>query len=195
MFKPHSLRAHLTNALPDLARDPEKLLVFIPSGGIQSTLTQSLAFEYQYIVRLLLLDFAGHPDAVFAPLLIWLRTHQPELLDNVGKRESAVRFEVEYLNTSAMDMVIDLPLSERVIAKPREGVPGGLNLVHLQEPPNTLLHTPAGRVPPPFDPLNPADPADPAIAGAAPVEHWSFWLRDQMLAQWDHDPRPLELQN
>ena len=74
MLKPASLREHLTAALPQLRRDPEKLVVFIAGGGLHSTLTQSLSFEYRYTLRLLLLDYAGHADAVMAPLLIWLRT-------------------------------------------------------------------------------------------------------------------------
>lgn len=190
MLKPASLREHLTAALPQLSRDPEKLVVFITGGGLHSTLTQSLSFEYRYTLRLLLLDYAGHADAVMAPLLIWLRTHQSDLLDNPEKRAKSLRFEAEHLSTTTMDLVIEIDLSERVLARPREGVPGGLNLVHVAEPPSVLLQGPSGRVPPPYDPLNPADPRDPAASGDGPREHWSFWLGDEMLAEWDHDPRP-----
>lgn len=195
MLKPASLRAHLTAALPDLQRDPENLAVFIHAGNVKSTLTASLSWEYGYTLRLLFLDYAGHVDAIIAPLLIWLRTHQPELLDNPTLREKAIRFDVEYLNSQALDLAIDLDLTERVICRPRDGVPGGLNLIHAMEPPSILLVTPVGRVPAPFDPLNPADPHDPAAAGDGAPEHWSLWMQDEMLSEWDHDPRVPALRN
>ena len=40
MLKPASLRDHLTNALPDLACDPEKLMMLVAEGSIQSTLNR-----------------------------------------------------------------------------------------------------------------------------------------------------------
>lgn len=163
MLKPASLREHLTAALPQLRRDPENLVVFITGGGLHSTLTQSLSFEYRYTLRLLLLDYAGHADAVMAPLLIWLRTHQPDLLDNPEKRAKSLRFEAEHLSTTTMDLVLEIDLTERVLARPREGTPGGLNLVHISETKGD---------------------------GGSTREHWSFWLQDEMLAEWDYDPRP-----
>ena len=42
MLKPAKLREHLTRALPELARDPEKLVMFVTAGSIQSTLTAAL---------------------------------------------------------------------------------------------------------------------------------------------------------
>lgn len=189
MLKPASIRAHLTAALPALQRAPENLTVFITSGRLKSTRTQSLSWEYSYTLRLLFLDYTGHVDAVMAPLLVWLRTHQSEVLDNPQLREKAIRFDVEYLNNEALDLAIDLDLTERVVCRPREGVPGGLNLHHVPEPPDVLLVSPGGRTPPSFDLLNPADPHDPAAAGGAAQERWSFWLKDEMLSQRDHDPR------
>lgn len=179
MLKPASLREHLCRALPDLARDPERLMVLIPKGSIQSTLTAALSYEYSYTLRLIVLDFAGHADAVMAPLLIWLRTHQSDLLDNPEKRAQAIRFEAEFLSTTTMDLVIELDLTERVLARPRPEQPGALNLVHVAEPAHISLHTPAGQLP----------QGDPGR------EHWSFWLKDQLLAEWDHDPRPTALRS
>ncbi|TWR01367.1 phage tail protein, partial [Xanthomonas vasicola] len=48
MIKPASLRAHLVAALPDLARDADRLLVFIDAGSLVSTYQPGLSFEYQY---------------------------------------------------------------------------------------------------------------------------------------------------
>ncbi len=62
-----------------------------------------------------------------------------------------------------MDLVLEIDLTERVLARPREGTPGGLNLVHISETKGD---------------------------GGSTREHWSFWLQDEMLAEWDYDPRP-----
>ena len=37
MYKPNSLRKHLTAANPDLKRDPDKLLVFADEGRLIAT--------------------------------------------------------------------------------------------------------------------------------------------------------------
>ncbi|MBS0501110.1 MAG: phage tail protein [Proteobacteria bacterium] len=177
MLKPASLREHLTAALPQLRRDPEKLVVFITGGGLHSTLTQSLSFEYRYTLRLLLLDYAGHADAVMAPLLIWLRTHQSDLLDNPEKRAKSVRFEAEHLSTTTMDLVIEIDLSEDVLARPREGgPPGALNLIHKDEPP-----------PQPWAPWAPWPSGQPDPRDK--LEHWEFWIHGDKVAEWDYDPR------
>lgn len=82
MLKPASLREHLHGRLPQLRRDPEKLVVFIaawwpaqhphPVAGPLNTATPCACC----------CSTAAHADAVMALLLIWLRTHQPDLLDN-----------------------------------------------------------------------------------------------------------------
>ncbi|MCF5922874.1 phage tail protein, partial [Xanthomonas perforans] len=54
MIKPASLRAHLVAALPDLARDADRLLVFIDAGSLVSTVQPGLSFEYQYTLNLIL---------------------------------------------------------------------------------------------------------------------------------------------
>lgn len=131
MIKPGSLRAHLTAALPELARDPERLLMFVTQGTVQATATKALSWQYSYTLRMVFLDWTQHADAVMAPLLAWLKVHQYELLANPDRK--GIRFEVEYLNTQAMDMVIDLDLAERVLARPRDGVPGALDLHHLDD--------------------------------------------------------------
>ena len=114
----------------------------------------------------------------------------PEVEAGLGVPREAMRLVGDPAAPRLVTVRTGRDLTERVLARPREGTPGGLNLVHAAEPPNVLLHTPAGRVPPPYDPLNPEDPHDPAASGAEPREHWSFWLDDEMLAEWDYDPRP-----
>ncbi|AVS66645.1 phage tail protein [Paracidovorax avenae] len=167
MLKPPSLRDHLVRALPDLARDPGKLVLTIGQGSISSRATGSLAFEYSYTLQVLFLDYAGHADAIIVPLLIWLYANQPDALDNVARQDRPFRFLADYLSPTTADIAIELDLTERVIVRPRtdEGAPdGALNVIHLPEPEH-----------PAFQPL---------------PEEWSLWFCDELLATWDHDPRP-----
>lgn len=165
MLKPPSLRQHLTTAVPELARDPEKLVVMAKAGRCVTTGTAALAFEYAYTLQLIVLDYAGHADAITVPVLAWLRVNQPELFDNPKLRERALRFDVEYLTDDTIDLAIEMDLTERVLARPREGGPdGALDLIHLPEPEHV---------------------------GWNRAEHWSLWLREELLAEWDFDPRPV----
>lgn len=154
MIKPPSLREHLTAALPELRRDPEKLQVFIDAGQIIATGVPGLSFEYQYSLNIVLLDYAGHPDAVMVPLLAWLAVHQPELLHNPEQRQR-IRFEADLLDGGRVDLSIEIPLTERVGVHPRPE--GGHTVVHYPEP-----------VP----------------EGFAAGEHWQLYLRDDLLAEW-----------
>ncbi|HDS1375929.1 TPA: phage tail protein, partial [Stenotrophomonas maltophilia] len=48
MKKPQLLRQHLVAAIPALTSDPDKLLIFVDSGGLAGTYRPGLAFEYRY---------------------------------------------------------------------------------------------------------------------------------------------------
>ena len=113
MIKPASLREHLVAALPDLARDPDRLLVFIDQGTLAATFAPGLSFEYRYTLNLILTDFAGHPDAVMVPLLSWIRRHQPDLLANRDRRDQ-IAFQADILGNDKVDLDIKLPLTESV---------------------------------------------------------------------------------
>lgn len=155
MIKPAGLREHLTAALPDLRRDPERLLVFIDEGSVVSTAAAGLSFEYRYTLNLILTDYAGHPDAVMVPLLVWLARHQPELLANPSLREQ-ISFKADVLANDKVDLDIKVPLTERVGVKPREG--GGYNVEHYPEP---LF--------------------EPALAAGA----WELFVAGELVAKWD----------
>lgn len=161
MYKPDSLRAHLSAALPELHRDPHRMLMFITGGTLKSTASGSLSWRYDYTLRVLITDWAGHTDAVAAPLLVWVQEHQWDLLSNNDK--DSIRFEAEYLNPSSMDLLIELDLSETVLVRERTSTPGALELTHKKEMPG---------------------PLDVTMR-----EHWSFWLKDELLAEWNYDPR------
>lgn len=136
MRKPPSLRAHLTAALPQYRQSPENLLMFVMGGHVATTGTQALGWQWEYTLRIVLCDFTGHPDAVIGPTLIWLRAHQPDLLNNPGKNGKAIQIQADYLNDSALDLVLDVQLSESVHARPILGGNGAFELVHRLEPPS-----------------------------------------------------------
>lgn len=163
MLKPPDLRQHLTSAVPDLGRDPEKLIVLAKGGKLVNTGTPSLSFEYRYTLNIIVLDFAGHADGIMVPLLEWARRNQPELFDNEQLRQNAIRFDVEYLTTSTVDLSIEIDLTERVLIRARaDGPEGALNVIHVGEPP---------------------------VPGAIDkAEHWSLWLQDELIAEWDINP-------
>lgn len=132
MNKPSALRAHLLAAVPELHKNPDRLLVFIDNGTIRSTASPGLSFEYSYTLNVILTDYAGHPDAVAIPLLAWLLVNQPELLTNLEKGKTAIAFEADVLDNSKVDLSLKLPLTERVIVKKQED--GTLQVSHPDEP-------------------------------------------------------------
>ncbi|WP_031421381.1 phage tail protein [Xanthomonas euvesicatoria] len=131
MIKSASLRAHLVAALPDLARDADRLLVFIDAGSLVSTFQPGLSFEYQYTLNLIVTDYAGHPDSVMLPLLEWVQVNQSELLSNTSRR-GEITFEADILANDAVDLSIKLPLTERVVVTAKDG--GGYDIIHAPEP-------------------------------------------------------------
>lgn len=130
MIKPGDLRQHLTTALAELQREPDKLRVFIDAGKIVSTGVPNLSFEYRYTLNVLVTDYAGHPDAVMVPLLEWISRNQSELLHNPDGQD--IRFEAELLDADRVDLSIELPLTERVGVHPR--IEGGYTVEHYPEP-------------------------------------------------------------
>jgi len=152
--KPNSLREHLLAVVPDLAHNPDRLLIFIDDGTLRCTSAASLSWEYVYTLQVILTDFAGHPDSVMLPLLGWISVHQNELLANLEKSAQGIGFEVDVLDASKVDLAISLPLTERVIVAKNDQ--GSTTLTHPQEP------QPAMAI---------LDPAWPA-AGADATREW-----------------------
>jgi hypothetical protein len=156
MIKPDSLRAALTAAIPQLARDPDTLMVFIDGGRLVGTYAPGLSFEYQYTLNVILTDYAGDPDAIMIPLLLWIRTQQLELLDNLDDRQDGITFEADILANDKIDLSLKLRLTERVIVT--DNGTGKLTATHAPEP------QPDGPYPP---------------------QHWQLYLRGDLVAEWD----------
>lgn len=131
MKKPIDLRAHLTQWVPDLAANPDKLKVFIEKGAVATKVGASLSYQYAYTLQIVIINFAEPADVLVVPLLAWLQTNQPDLLLDPVRREKALSFEVEIYNHEEIDIAISLDLTERVIVKP---VLGGYECEHVGEP-------------------------------------------------------------
>lgn len=156
MIKPESLRAHLTAALPDLARDPDRLLVFVDAGALAANLAPGLSFEYRYTLTLILTDFASDPNAVMVPLLAWISVNQPDILANYDRNRSAITFEAELLSNGAVDLQIKVPLTESIGVTPKDG--GGYEAI-----------------------ARPEDPPEQPF----PPGHWQLYVKGELVAEWD----------
>lgn len=167
MYKAQSLRKHLAATVPDFKRSPDKLAILVKNGKVIAAGESSMSFEYAATVQIMVLDYAGTPDAVMLPVLVWLRTHQPEYFENPTLRGQAFRFEVDINDGKTIDIAIELDLTERVIVTPKDPAsnpaPGAYAVQHLGEPPRTS-----------------------GLSGTD--ESWEFWLRDELLAAWNYTP-------
>lgn len=159
MRKPLELRQHLQAALPKLQQDPDNLKMFVDRGRILTSGTDKLAWMYAYTLQLHFLDFVDHPDTVIAPLLIWLRQHQFDVVDNKDKK--GIRFSTEYLDANTMDLMVEIDLTERVISQPHPSKPGAVQLEHCIDTPP--LHMPMR-------------------------ERWEIYIREEKVAEWDYLP-------
>ncbi|MCC7632581.1 phage tail protein [Stenotrophomonas rhizophila] len=137
MIKPGSLRDHLLAAVPGLLDSPDRLLVFVEDGKVQSSYEPGLSFQILYTLSLILTDYAGSPDSVMLPLLQWVTRHQPELLANPAHRDG-IAFDVDVLANDLVDVALKLPLSERVVVVAQAD--GTFLLNHVGEPPTEDYH-------------------------------------------------------
>ncbi len=140
MIKPDSLRDELCQRVSNLDANPDKLLVFIDNGHIRSTAATGMSFEYSYTLNVVLVDFTGDLDAVFIALLLWLRTHQPELTANLDTAKQAINFEADIIDNSTVDLSITVALTERVIVQKQSE--NTYRATHAAEP-QLVEHLPA----------------------------------------------------
>lgn len=132
MRKPDSLRAALTAALPEYARDPHNLAIFVDKGRLVSRATGALGYEWRYTLRLEFHDCTSGPDAIAVPLLLWLRQHQPERLLDFARDDSALGFAADIIDETTWDLVWTIELTEAVSVTAQAN--GGWQVVHLPEP-------------------------------------------------------------
>lgn len=132
MNKPKQIREVLAACLPALRKNPENLTLIVNKANIVATGAHTMSYEWQYDLQIGVIDYAGHPDELLVPLLLWLRQNQPELFTNPDRRENAIAVEVEYLAKDLIDLLITVQLTERVRVQQTEA---GVSWEHLPEPP------------------------------------------------------------
>lgn len=132
MRKADSLRAHLAQWHPALARDPERLRMWIETGKVRSINGADGAgarhFAWDYTLTVLVTEFTGNPSEFAATINEWCAGQAPELL----QQESGYAFEADILDAATFDVQFALPLSEPVLVTPRAG--GGWTIEHPAEP-------------------------------------------------------------
>lgn len=142
--KAASLRAALTDALPEFQREPDRLRMWVEDGAAQHRQTATLAFGFRYRLNVLLVECATDIALVALPLFRWLRVNQPDLL---APGRDGFTFDADILDNRTADMLIQLELTDNVTVAPREE--GGWTLDYLPEPDPMF---------PDFDGLGDADP-------------------------------------
>ena len=100
------------------------------------------------------------------PLIPWLRLHQPELLRNPDRNKTGLKYQVDQLNHSSCDILLDIECDEIVIV--RTSIADGVVRAEIVQPDTQN---------------NPTDPGQIARA-----ERWELWLRDDKLAEWPSRP-------
>ncbi|HED1421385.1 TPA: phage tail protein [Kluyvera georgiana] len=117
MYKPKSLRKALTDAVPDLARNPEMMRIFIDNGKLASTLAASLSFENQYTLNVVVTDFTGDIELLLVPIQAWLRIHQADIMTTDEGRKKGFTYFADINDNDSADISISLMLTERTIVR------------------------------------------------------------------------------
>lgn len=130
MLKPASIRAMFALHLPELARDPERLRMWIDKGSVRTKQTSSFSFEVAYRLNIVVIDWTDEAIILFVLLNEWVRRYQPSLV--ASQAAEGYGFEADILTNAAMDLSIELDLTESVRAVKRED--GGWDMQIVEEP-------------------------------------------------------------
>lgn len=138
MYKPKSLRKALTDAVPDLARNPEMMRIFIDNGKLASTLATSLSFENQYTLNVVVTDFTGDIELLLVPIQAWLRIHQADIMTTDDGRKKGFTYFADINSNDSADISISLMLTERTLVR-EEGDKLHIETVPEPQPPEPLV--------------------------------------------------------
>lgn len=110
MRKLADLRNHILANVPDLKRNPDKLLSFIEDGNIEFWQGPNLSHMYTLPIRIIVTDYSGDMDELVLPILSWLAYREPGL-----DPQRSISFEAELQNNNSYDISITVNVTERVI--------------------------------------------------------------------------------
>ncbi len=111
MIKLQSLRQHLLASVEELRLNPEQLHTFVNDGKVKFSRGTNLSHQYAVDAQIIITDYSGSLDTVMVPLLQWLNTYQPDLIE-----DEAVQVEAEILSNTHWDLALTVRLTERVVA-------------------------------------------------------------------------------
>lgn len=132
MRKLADLRAHILSNVPELRKNPEKLVTVIEEGQIEYWRGANLSHNYALPVRITTLDYSGDLDALVLPILSWLSYREPGV-----DPMNAISFEAELLNNNSYDLAITVNITERVIVRATEA---GLETEHVLPEPEMQMN-------------------------------------------------------
>lgn len=138
MYKPKSLRKALNDAVPDLARNPEMMRIFIDNGKLASTLATSLSFENQYTLNVVVTDFTGDIELLLVPIQAWVRIHQADIMTTDEGRKKGFTYFADINSNDSADISISLMLTERTLVR-EEGDKLHIETVPEPQPPEPLV--------------------------------------------------------
>lgn len=108
---------------------PEQLTVWAEKGSVEIEANGEPSFLYRYEIRMLVTDFPEHIDALMLPILAWVHQQQPDLLLNPDSNKK-ITFEADILSDDTADILITIPVWERVTVASQNGV---ATATHLPE--------------------------------------------------------------
>lgn len=118
MKKPGLLREAISVLLPETARDPDRLAMWVERGNVRATGNRQRGFSWEYDLIVVAENFAGDPAVLFFTVTDWLRYQQPDLLAANGP---GFPFEVDVIDDKTVDVKMTLPLREVVTAENVDG--------------------------------------------------------------------------
>ena len=119
MLKIDTLRAAISDAVPEIKSDPSRLRMWVERGTAQMRQTATLAFGYSFRLNVLLVELATDISVVSLAIFIWLQVNQPELL---APGTDGFAFEVDILDDASADVLFQLQLTQNVtVARQNDG--------------------------------------------------------------------------
>lgn len=113
MKKPGLLRAAIAALLPDMARDPDRLAMWVERGNVRATGNAQRGFSWEYDLIVVAENYTADPAQLFFVVVDWLRVQQPDLLQ---ANSPGFPFEVDVIDARTVDVRMTLPLREVVTA-------------------------------------------------------------------------------
>lgn len=132
MNKLTDLRNHLLNSIPELQRGPDRLLTFVEDGQIEFWRGSNLSHQYLMPVKIIITDWKGSADQIVVPVLEWLSVREPGL-----DPKTVLRFETEILSSDAIDLLLTVNITERVIV---QNTPEGRKITHVLPEPEPAMN-------------------------------------------------------